>query len=80
MRPFLVVVDPPVLDDLAGFVELKNETDGSVEISLFGLVKKYHGRGFGKHLLTLQANMDGNIEAVKPGVLNLAKALVEKLP
>jgi len=38
--------------DLAGFVEMKNEPDGSVEISLFGLVRKYHGRGFGKHLLT----------------------------
>lgn len=33
----------------------------------------------GKYLLTLQADMDGNIESVKPGVLNLAKALVEKL-
>jgi hypothetical protein len=33
----------------------------------------------GKHLLTLQANMDGKIESVKPGVLNLAKALVAKL-
>jgi hypothetical protein len=33
----------------------------------------------GKHLLTLQANMEGNIEAVKPGVLSLAKALVAKL-
>ena len=38
--------------DLAGFVEMLNETDGSVEITLFGLVEKYHGRGFGKHLLT----------------------------
>jgi len=34
----------------------------------------------GKYLLTLQANMDGKIESVKPGVLNLAKALVTKLP
>lgn len=33
----------------------------------------------GKHLLTLQANMNGKIESVKPGVLNLAKALVPKL-
>jgi len=33
----------------------------------------------GKHLLTLQTNMDGNIELVKPGVVNLARALVEKL-
>jgi len=38
--------------DLAGFVEMKNEPDGSVEISLLGLAEKYHGRGFGKHLLT----------------------------
>jgi hypothetical protein len=33
----------------------------------------------GKHLLTLQANVDGNLESVKPGVVNLAKALVAKL-
>lgn len=33
----------------------------------------------GKYLLTLQANADGKIESVKPGVLNLAKALVGKL-
>ena len=33
----------------------------------------------GKHLLTIQANADGKIEAVKPGALNLAKALVAKL-
>ena len=39
--------------ELAGFAEMRNEADGSVEITLFGLVEKYHGRGFGKHLLTL---------------------------
>ena len=33
----------------------------------------------GQHLLTLQANVQGKIEAVKPGVLNLAKVLVAKL-
>lgn len=33
----------------------------------------------GTHLLTLQANVDGPIESVKPGVLNLARALVAKL-
>lgn len=38
--------------DLAGFVEMRNEADGSVEITLLGLLTKYHGRGFGKHLLT----------------------------
>jgi hypothetical protein len=34
----------------------------------------------GAQMLTLQANMDGDIEAVKPGVLNLARVLVDKLP
>lgn len=33
----------------------------------------------GKRLLTLQANVQGNIESVKPGVLRLAKVFVEKL-
>ena len=33
----------------------------------------------GNQLLTLQANMEGNMATVKPGVLNLAKALVAKL-
>lgn len=34
----------------------------------------------GARMLTLQANMDGDIEAVKPGVIGLAQALVDKLP
>jgi len=38
--------------EMAGFVEMTNEDDGSVEISLLGLVAKFQGRGFGKHLLT----------------------------
>ena len=38
--------------ELAGFFELKNEDDGSVEITLFGLLKKFHGRGLGKAMLT----------------------------
>ena len=38
--------------DLAGFFEFTSGDDDSVEISLFGLVQKYHGRGMGKHLLT----------------------------
>jgi hypothetical protein len=33
----------------------------------------------GKHLLTVQANAHDKVEAVKPGALNLAKALVAKL-
>ena len=38
--------------DLAGFFELRTEEDGAVEIALFGLVPKFQGKGFGKHLLT----------------------------
>ncbi len=38
--------------ELAGFFELKSDEDGSAEIELFGLVAAFHGRGFGKHLLT----------------------------
>jgi GNAT superfamily N-acetyltransferase len=38
--------------ELAGFFELTNGEDGSVEIALFGLVKAFQGRGLGKHLLT----------------------------
>jgi len=33
----------------------------------------------GNQLLTLQANLQGEMAAVKPGVLNLAKALVARL-
>ena len=38
--------------DDAGFVEIEQHSDGSVEIALFGLLPRYFGRGFGKHLLT----------------------------
>jgi hypothetical protein len=34
----------------------------------------------GKHTLTLQANADRNVEAIKPRVVDLAKALIAKLP
>ena len=33
----------------------------------------------GNHTLTLQASADGNIEAVKPRVVNLAQTLIAKL-
>lgn len=49
--------------DLAGFVEMKNQDDGSVEITLFGLVKKYQGRGLGKHLLTASVEVAWGIGA-----------------
>ena len=49
--------------DLAGFVEMKNQDDGSVEITLFGLLKKYHGKGLGKHLLTAAVEVAWGIGA-----------------
>lgn len=38
--------------DVAGFFELKWSDAGDVEIELIGLVKRFHGRGLGGHLLT----------------------------
>lgn len=37
----------------AGYFELEPESDGSVEISYFGLLPAFRGRGLGGHLLTL---------------------------
>lgn len=37
----------------AGYFELRQHDDGSVEIVYFGLLEEFQGRGFGKHLLTL---------------------------
>ena len=39
---------------IAGWYELRRvPDDSSVEIAYFGLLPEYHGRGLGKHLLTL---------------------------
>jgi len=43
--------------DVAGFFELRWDESGACEIELFGLVARYHGRGFGKHLLTAAADV-----------------------
>jgi GNAT superfamily N-acetyltransferase len=48
--------------DIAGYFELKKEADGSTEVAYFGLMPRFIGRGFGKHLLTCaveQAWADG---------------------
>ena len=37
----------------AGYFELRDHEDGSVEIAYFGLLPEYVGRGWGGHLLTL---------------------------
>jgi len=39
----------------AGYFELRREPDSSVEIAYFGLLKHFHGRGLGGHLLTQAA-------------------------
>ena len=36
----------------AGYFELREHADGSVEIAYFGLLPDFVGRGWGKHLLT----------------------------
>jgi GNAT superfamily N-acetyltransferase len=36
----------------AGFFDLHWDDAGACEIELFGLRREYHGRGFGKHLLS----------------------------
>ena len=36
----------------AGYFELRRAADGSTEIVYFGLLKEFHGRGLGGHLLT----------------------------
>lgn len=36
----------------AGYFELEKHHDGSVEVSYFGLLPEFQGRGLGKHLLT----------------------------
>jgi len=37
----------------AGYFELQQHDDESVEIVYFGLLEEFQGRGFGKHLLTV---------------------------
>jgi GNAT superfamily N-acetyltransferase len=36
----------------AGYFELRRDPDGATEIAYFGLLKEFHGRGLGGHLLT----------------------------
>jgi GNAT superfamily N-acetyltransferase len=49
--------------ELAGFFDLHWDETGACEIELFGLVKRFHGRGFGKHLLTLAVEIAWTIGA-----------------
>lgn len=51
--------------ELAGFFELRWDETGACEIELFGLVKQYHGRGFGKHMLTAAVEIAWAIGATR---------------
>jgi GNAT superfamily N-acetyltransferase len=41
----------------AGYFELRRGADGGMEIAYFGLLKEFHGRGFGGHLLSEAARL-----------------------
>ena len=47
---------------VAGLVELELQPGGNVEITVFGLVPEFVGKGFGAHLLTLAAALAWNAE------------------
>jgi ribosomal protein S18 acetylase RimI-like enzyme len=51
--------------EAAGVVELEARPDGEAEITVFGLVPEFVGRGFGGHLLTLATRLAW--EARRPG-------------
>ena len=51
-RPAIAVWECLVADETAGFFELEQSDDGSVEIAYFGLVEQFIGRGLGKAMLT----------------------------
>jgi GNAT superfamily N-acetyltransferase len=54
-RPDVSVWECCVDDASAGFFELEQRDDGSVEIAYFGLVEAFFGRGLGKAMLTRAA-------------------------
>jgi GNAT superfamily N-acetyltransferase len=49
----------------AGFFELRWDESGACEIELFGLMAQYHGRGFGKHMLTAAVEIAWSIGATR---------------
>lgn len=56
MRPEISVWECMVGGESAGFFELERMSDGSVEISYFGLASAFIGRGIGKAMLTRAAD------------------------
>ena len=51
-RPTTIPLLASVDGELAGMVELEVQPAGDVEITIFGLVPEFVGRGYGGHLLT----------------------------
>ena len=49
--------------EVAGFFDLHWDESGACEVELFGLVRAFHGRGLGKHLLTAAAEIAWTIGA-----------------
>ncbi|MFN2495066.1 MAG: GNAT family N-acetyltransferase [Pseudonocardiaceae bacterium] len=50
--------------DVAGLIQLKIHPGPEVEISTFGLVPEFVGRGFGGHLLTLAVRLAWDVPGV----------------
>jgi ribosomal protein S18 acetylase RimI-like enzyme len=50
--------------EVAGLVELKVQPGGDVEITVFGLVPEFVGKGFGSQVLTLATMLAWNAEPV----------------
>ncbi len=51
--------------EVAGFFDLHWDDDGACEIELFGLVRGFHGRGLGRHLLTSACEVAWTIGATR---------------
>jgi GNAT superfamily N-acetyltransferase len=49
-------------DEVAGVVEVEVQPGGDVEITVFGLVPEFIGRGFGAHLLTVGTRLAWDLE------------------
>ncbi|MGH3768700.1 MAG: GNAT family N-acetyltransferase [Pseudonocardiaceae bacterium] len=50
--------------DVIGLVQLENHSRGDVEITKFGLVPEFVGRGFGGHLLTMATRLAWDLGGV----------------
>ncbi|MBL8989098.1 MAG: hypothetical protein JNJ80_22680 [Gemmatimonadetes bacterium] len=77
-----------VLPTTSGIIEVARKRGGLETLSGIGLEAYFYHNPNGyaeiyvkaaKHVVTVQANVQDNLATVKPGAINLAKALVGKL-